>query len=351
MPNFNSVLILKQLEQGYSTENRALSGIVRIEKEFGVAELSATFVNLSALIGGSFYLYIFGEKSAVYTFELSSRPLNLRKTLEGLTELDKGFASALVAVRADIPVTVAYGCCQGFDFTLSRAKKLIAEKCLDERRSSKRKAEITEPIAPPPVELEPNENEQSQEQAKTQSAAYDDEAVATVNYYQLDEELKGKLDKIKEWNNEELSNENGNASDICQEKEKENAFGADFLQDEADNFANQNDTLPFYITAERELETLFNKFPPYDKLLGFFPDSKWVKINYDKNKYYVVGVIKENKKEKYVCYGVPAKYSPTPPQELKGYCTFIPLSIFDMQGEGFWMMFQDAVTGESIINK
>ena len=45
---------------------------------------------------------------------------------------------------------------------------------------------------------------------------------------------------------------------------------------------------------------------------------------------------------------MPSVYSETPPKELDGYCSFIPLSVFDMKGDGFWMMFQDAVTGECI---
>ena len=62
----------------------------------------------------------------------------------------------------------------------------------------------------------------------------------------------------------------------------------------------------------------------------------------------IVGLVKEGGKEKYICYGVPAVYSKEPPKELKGFCSFIPLSVFDMKGDGYWMMFQDAVTGECI---
>ena len=66
------------------------------------------------------------------------------------------------------------------------------------------------------------------------------------------------------------------------------------------------------------------------------------------NKFYVVGLVKENGVEKYICYGVPAKYSPEPPKELKGYASFIPLSVFDLQGDGYWMMFQDAQDGKCV---
>ena len=55
-----------------------------------------------------------------------------------------------------------------------------------------------------------------------------------------------------------------------------------------------------------------------------------------------------NGKEKYICYGVPAPFSKEPPKELKGFCTFIPASVYDLFGNGFWMMFQCAETGECI---
>ena len=79
-----------------------------------------------------------------------------------------------------------------------------------------------------------------------------------------------------------------------------------------------------------------------------FYDSTFVKIAYAEDKYYVVGLVKEEQKEKYICYGVPGEYSTTPPKELKGYCSFVPTSIFDMQGNGYWMMFQCAITGECL---
>ena len=97
-----------------------------------------------------------------------------------------------------------------------------------------------------------------------------------------------------------------------------------------------------------ELEQMLNKFPREDALLSVFPDSSWVRINYSDDKYYVVGVVKEMGREKYICYGVPSEYSENPPEELKGFCSFIPLSVFSVKGDGYFMMFQDAVTGECI---
>ncbi len=332
----NSVLILKELEGGFNT-GKALSGISRLENDSGVTELNLSLINLTPVINGELYLYIFGKSGEVYTFLLPPRPTSWKKSLEELGGVNDGYASALVFIKDDIPLTLAFGKTDGFNLCLSDAKKLVAEKCLLERRAIKRKPAPTLTV---------------KEQQSIKERLYNDEAVATENYFELEEQIKEKLDKISQ--NEELSNANGNPTDSCQKEKEESKTGTDFLSDEKDLFASQgkggkeSQNTPFYITAQRELETIFDNFPAYDNLKCYFPDSKWVQIPYDNNRFYVVGLIKEDKKEKYICYGVPEKYSLEPPKDLKGYCTFIPLSIFDMQGDGFWMMFQDAVTGECV---
>ncbi len=365
----NNVLILKELEQGFNT-GKPLSGIVRLESDSGVSELSLSLINISPVTGGELYLYIFGKNSEIYTFPLSPRPSSLRKSLAELGGVDGGFASALVLIKGDIPLTLAFGKTEGFYLTLNGAKKLIAEKCLLDRKNERKKQEFSPPAQNKPCPSAPAQEEPcspsqapqkepySPEKIQAPPPAeklYNDEAVATENYYELDEELKSKLEKINVKENEKLSNADGDATNPSQKEKETGASRADFLSDEENLFAGESQSQrrepqkPFYITAERELKTLFEKFPPYDNLKCYFPDSRWVKIPYSQDRFYIVGTICENKEQKYICYGVPEKYSATPPKELKGYCTFIPLSIFDMQGEGFWMMFQDAVSGECVL--
>ena len=323
----NNVIILKQLEEGFSKNGKSVNGIVRLETDFSLTEISASLINLCALDGGNYSLYIFGENSAVYTFQLSSWPSSFRKTVEDLNAIKNGFACSLVAVRADIPVTVAFGKTENFNFSVKDAKKLVAESCLSLRKQNANLIDIP-------------------------TRQYDDEAVATENYFELEQSIKEKTEQIKELSNDKLPNENGNA-DCQQQKEKEeDQSRALFTEDEANAFSSQEqDSSPFYLSKRLELEDIFEKHPPFYELLGFFPDSRWAKIYYDKQRYYVVGVIKEDGKEKFICYGVPGEYSPTPPKELKGYCSFIPLSIFSLHGQGFWMMFQDAVSGNCIFPK
>ena len=179
---------------------------------------------------------------------------------------------------------------------------------------------------------------------------YDDEAVATENYFETDTDIQNKLKAIKEWDFENCSYEDELFASFSSQKEKEEQIGDNCIEDEKDfcqsqSYSQQN---PYYLSVKEELQEVFSKFPPENCLKSMFPDSQWARINYAENKYYLVGLIKELNTEKYICYGVPATFSNQPPKELDGYCTFIPLSIYDMQGEGFWMMFQDAITGKCI---
>lgn len=330
----NSVLILKQLTPDYSVNGKILSGIARVENSFGVTDFCLSLVNVSTLYDGKFFIYIFGDKSPL-SFALSARPTSFRIPLECPNDFEKGFACALVAVKDFIPVTVAFGKTQDFSLTLLDAKKLIDKSCL--------KAHQNALSSPSPLVLE-----QPASKDVYSDAPYDDEAVATENYFELEQDIKQKLEKVKVFDNEITRNEDEFFNGRNKKEEEKITFGANLFQDEKDSVFIKDDKLPFFATAKAELDLLFSRFPPFTLLNDFFPDSKWVKIYYDTERYYVVGVIKEEGLEKYVCYGVPATYSKEPPKELKGYCSFIPLSIFDMQGEGFWMMFQDAVTGDCL---
>ena len=71
-------------------------------------------------------------------------------------------------------------------------------------------------------------------------------------------------------------------------------------------------------------------------------------MNYAEGKYYTVGLIRLDGLPRYICYGVPGKYSLHPPNELAGYCSFLPLSLFDLKGDGYWMLYQDADTGDAV---
>lgn len=103
----------------------------------------------------------------------------------------------------------------------------------------------------------------------------------------------------------------------------------------------------FYEQIAEQLEQLFassNRAIDLEKLM---PETKWARIEFDeKGKYYVVGVI--GSPCEYICYGVPAFYSPAPPPQLGLGARWLPISAEKPQDKGYWLMFQDAISGEAI---
>ena len=104
----------------------------------------------------------------------------------------------------------------------------------------------------------------------------------------------------------------------------------------------------FYESVSDQLQKLFDKCERYTALEKLLPDSRWIKVDYDTSgRYYLVGLIGDP--VRYMCYGVPGEYSPEPPPELAGYCQWLAADPNDPAGKGFWIMYQDGVTGKSIL--
>lgn len=106
----------------------------------------------------------------------------------------------------------------------------------------------------------------------------------------------------------------------------------------------------FYEDIKDQLDVLFNKYPSEDILSEIIPDSKWAKVDFEeKGEYYVVGLMYENDKIKYVCYGVPSIKDSEPPKELKGFCTWLPIDATKESSFGYWITYQDAESGENVV--
>lgn len=122
------------------------------------------------------------------------------------------------------------------------------------------------------------------------------------------------------------------------------------IENEIDNAINKdNSSHKFYNMISSQIDELFEKYPREFNLEKLIDDSQWVKINHDyDNKYYVVGIIYEDNDIKYICYGVPGKYNQERPMELVGYSQWLPTDVKDPYNNGYWVMYQDADTGENI---
>jgi hypothetical protein len=337
---YKKVLVVKQLEKGYSTGGRQASGIFRIETENGVSNLFLSLVNLSMATSGEYFAFVLDGGGRLYDFSLGSRPDFITKTFPH-TLTDDNLSVGIVLVDSFVPITVAFATTLSSQTALTDFKKAVADFLCAKLRANKKKEE---------KDLSDDAFiSQKSTVTKEQEVLYNDEAVATENYFDF-EDVKEKLSKIKEFDDEQLRLENelpySRGKEKAQESQADDCRAYDETnQDQSNEFSK---TTPYYLTVEGELEELFNKFPEETELKKTFLKSRFVKVFYSNTKYYVVGVIKENDQIKYICYGVPATYSKEPPKELKGFCSFIPLSIFSLLGDGYWMMFQDAITGKCV---
>lgn len=124
-------------------------------------------------------------------------------------------------------------------------------------------------------------------------------------------------------------------------------YNEDDIEDEIDK--NLEGDKPFFELISDQVEELFSKYPTERYLESVIDNSKWVKIDFENNgKYYVLGLIYENSNVKYVCYGVPGKFGNNPPKEIEDYNQWVPFDFNNSSGDGYWIMYQDALTGESI---
>ena len=334
------IIVIKSIEDNLSSLafNKKLSAILRMESEDVFINLYLSVVNCPSTALGEYFLYIIDQDREIYSFPLGARPTNFRSSTEWKSSFAQPLCTAIVIQSQSIPSVIALGREQGCDVDLTTLKKLIAEKCLESRRQAQKSCAKR-------IDKDLSIDDKIFEQ-------YDDEAVATQNYFELDQKINQKLDFIKEKDNEKFKYQDGVTYHQSFKEEKTEQTCPFNFQDEKGASLRQNQGVnDFFNSKEQDVIKTFRKYPDYPQLKSVFPDSKWVKINYTKTDFYVVGIINEEGKRKYLCYGIPSKYSVSPPKSLEGYCTFIPLSIFDTQGDGFFMMFQDCITGECVLPK
>ena len=193
---------------------------------------------------------------------------------------------------------------------------------------------------------------------------YDDELIAAENYYAFaDADLSslrirpsaGRADAEEPPANAEAGEggEGGNGPSFLPNTESGTGEGGEGEQAAERAFSEPKKPPAkqpprYYAKVQGDLRALFEQYPPEEELAACIPYSRWAKIAFARGKHYAVGVISDEGRPQYICYGVPAERLSEPPKALRGFCSFLPLSVFDLHGKGYWMMFQDADTGECI---
>ncbi len=312
------IIILNEVTKGYGKSE--LRGLATVEKNQGKAVCRLTVFNLADLKTNS---YVFGLKSKnlkLQKFTLTQTSQNF--PLDKDTDLDGVISCILVCAHTEKTVPVLWGSTDG--------KKILEGNMTDgfaggdkyvphETRSRDRGDSAKYAASETPAESA----EGGDGKAGTAAAEeYQDYAVAAENYYAY-----------------------GNEDAEAAVKPPADVFGAEISKAYGRGLTGGK----FYNSIKGQLDELFESFPKEEYLCSLLKGTDWVRVDYDDNgRYYTVGLIIEDDTVKYICYGVPGKYAETPPQELKGFCQWLPFDAEAPGGEGYWMMYQDAENGKSV---
>ena len=89
-------------------------------------------------------------------------------------------------------------------------------------------------------------------------------------------------------------------------------------------------------------------YPRDDTLVGAFSCSEWVRVKGEQGApEYLVGVLYDDGKAKYICYALAAEDKNAPPEEIREACVYVPATPFQ-DSTGFFVIFQSAATGECV---
>ena len=297
-----SIAVIRGLKDGFSADGGQLTGVVKIESYGRAIRVEVTKINFAPLSEGKYVTGITDGKNTV-VFE--------GDTYEGDAEIDTGcgFAALICFINGSVsPIAAA-----------------VSGNYRGEALGIKSYIEQLERIG---ISSHDEQTEQK----------YEDEAIAEDNYYEYAQ-----------------TDESGDT--VCTNSQKEERTRTAVPDEEIvgavqkESGLNSKKTLShggsFYDKMKGEIEGLLSAYPAESTLCALIEGSKWVKINYGDDKYYVFGVIYSGGNPQYLCYGVPSEGQTSPPESMAGLASFVPANADGSRG-GYWVMYQDAATGASI---
>ncbi len=322
MTFIKKMCILRQVKQGFSGDGKTLSGLIKVEQYGKNVAVEVSVVNFAPLSSGEYYCLIADGQERTELL-----PLRGKSFFNIVSDLDfsDGFCGVICFVKNEI-LPVAYGVNGNRVYDFKRLVKAVAPQAdYAEDESQKDLAFSTVP--------------QTAEQPQ-QNGRYDDETVASVNYYMQEKEENERVEFEKNPRYVRAENrDQGEDLATGQDPAKD-----EYAQDVLHPFTTQSDG--YFTSVRSEIDELFKNNPKDDALSAVFPASEWVKITRN-GKSFSVGVLYEELKAKYVCYAIPAEANALPPEEIKDVCVFIPVAPTD-GSTGFFVIFQSAATGECV---
>ena len=323
--------ILRQVKQGFSGDGKALSGLVKAEQYGKNLSIEVSVINFAPLSSGEYYCILSDGKNVAETL-----PLRGKSLFNILTDMDisNGFCAVVCFVKDSI-TPIAYGVNGNGSYNWKSILNQALPPSFYEKERKKEDAPLED--EPAPTQAEIGAQAVMEEEGVT---LYDDETVVTKNYY--------------EEQNDEQIQPTKNSEDAPTSRASENQTAQTGVDAKEDGDATRvlhpftTDSDGYYLSVKAEMDALMQKYPKDDTLKGAFCCSEWIRVKGEAdNPQYLVGVVYEEGKAKYVCYALSAKDRNNPPAEIREACTFVPTTPFS-DSEGFFVIFQSASTGECI---
>lgn len=297
------IAVIKQVKGGFSADGGAVSGLVKAETYAGFLKVEVSLINFAPLTEGRYVLGISDGLNTV-TFE------GLSYEGEGDFNLSCGFAF-LVCFCNNSVAPIASAACGQMACALPDLKEEMTK--LENIRPQKG------------------------------GAAYDDEAITEVNYFESAYESGAALREAQTQETERGAGGENEENTCAVESEKESGVIKAAFESADGGVAGGLAGGDFYSRMEGDIKHIFAVYPSEPALEKAMEGSKFAKISFGENRYYVFGVLKVEGKPRYICYGVPAKNGEIPPPSLRECASYVPT-----ENGGYWMTYQDASTGVSI---
>lgn len=370
------IIVLNEVTGGYGSG--IVRGMVNLEKNGAQVKCSLTVFNLNDLSGGEF---LFGLTSGVYKAQVkrvgSAGKLSYTFMLDPATDPDLKLTVAIAHMFQGKLIPVLYGANHGAKIWDSA----ILEKMMAAINSSAHEAKAQKES--PRIDPQSNklnmfkiDKEKPEEKAIPKPPDYDDARIADDNYYpdalkeaaasaanpkireQRTEKEDTKISTKKPEFRNDINWQKNTPAQAAADARKDNNKAADAASIdmpyvstwggyESVETPKQPIKKDYYDTIKDNLDKLFKQNPPETALNRALKGTRWARIMFNDTQYYIVGVIGDT--PDYIGYGVPGKYSVNPPSELAGYCQWIPLNENEPKGAGYWMMYQSAKSGESVM--
>lgn len=328
--------ILKQLKTGFSADGNPLNGVVRVERYGKICTVQLSLINFAPLSDGRYLCVLCDKQGERIVFPVVP-PTGEFKEEGGLFNPEKGFCSLVCFLRNGEVSRLAAGQYGAGGYNLNLLLSGVGTSLSDSSSSvsavekTPRKEEIDLPMP------EKEEKKKEKEIVFVRESDYDDEAISGQNYYsEASESGKGS-------SAEDITHENAVAESETQTTEGDCAS----KDDETENVLHPfkiADGQSYYYKIKDELENLFAVSPRVNDLTASIPDSEWVRV--DGADGCLVGIIYENLEIRYIAYALPA-CGKEPPESLPDSC-FVPVDPFSEESGGYFVLFQDAATGETL---